>query len=712
MSDNITPYEAQEKLKSIGVPANTGDREAAVEYFQEHFGVEPIEVIRAVGDDDVFLALNYLARQYDLYNRKEYKSGGEIENYLKERYANSSEEQLEMSYEDYDELVDRIRREYKVASDEAHNIADELLDGYGVQVFAKGGSTYSKGGRVDVDLSSIGLKGHFEYDVVNGLAKVYDIYYVSKNGGYTLVRQTTENPNDFIVGYIDYLQGRDGRYLLEKLKKQDTYAKGGSTYSKGGEIKARDLIRVGDRLGRVVSAKTIGRSKKVFETEFTNPYGIQEITMESNPKKIGTPRFMKVSDADLGRQLLVFDNTDFPLREDINVYYARKGDSSVFWLVKQEDAIELESKGYKVIPVSVPKGMTPRALTTGEINVSTYSNGGEIGDYEVGDIVRIGDTDNENYDDYRGKDLRITHKATNENEHQGFDSSMDGYGLYDMKVVENGEDVPFSLYDYELELSSRQYSKGGSTYSNGGEIKQTAKGAKIASLFERSNEIQRSGFGRGYSKGDLMKLAYGSNYSNVDSALPMGALEAHGIEPMQRYRYVMDYNENSFGEIVDLYEKIAERNPTVEVFNADYVLEGEHPINEAYEKFYKNSKFPYFIQATGSDRFEKGGSTYARGGEIEVGDTVYHAVYTDDDGEKYAIIIVADSKKEAEEYAESVEGEAFTFIRDGVKIKDDEHLNNHLGLIEGSKVVRLDSTYSKGGGVSGWFKGDLSCLNW
>jgi hypothetical protein len=97
---------------------------------------------------------------------------------------------------------------------------------------------FDKGGEISLDLSSIGLKGHFEYSVIDGLARVYDIYYVGKNGGYTLVKHTQQNPNDFIIGYIDYLKGIDGRYLLEKLKKQDTYAK-------GGEIEA---FKLGDKV--------------------------------------------------------------------------------------------------------------------------------------------------------------------------------------------------------------------------------------------------------------------------------------------------------------------------------------------------------------------------------------------------------------------------------------------------------------------------------
>lgn len=59
------------------------------------------------------------------------------------------------------------------------------------------------------------------------------------------------------------------------------------------------------------------------------------------------------------------------------------------------------------------------------------------------------DNDNENYDSFRDKILIITHVATSSNDHPGYDSGMDGEGLYDF-VTEAGEDVHSSLYDYEL----------------------------------------------------------------------------------------------------------------------------------------------------------------------------------------------------------------------------------------------------------------------
>jgi hypothetical protein len=72
--------------------------------------------------------------------------------------------------------------------------------------------------------------------------------------------------------------------------------------------------------------------------------------------------------------------------------------------------------------------------------------------FKVGQNVIIrSDNDNENYEDYTNQELVIIHKATNQKEHKFFDDSMKGQGLYSLKVKKTGEEVPFSLYDYELE---------------------------------------------------------------------------------------------------------------------------------------------------------------------------------------------------------------------------------------------------------------------
>lgn len=65
----------------------------------------------------------------------------------------------------------------------------------------------------------------------------------------------------------------------------------------------------------------------------------------------------------------------------------------------------------------------------------------------VNKIVRI-ISDNENYIDYIGKDLVVTHSS---NKGLGYDNSLFPMMLLDLDVVDSGKSVPFSLYEYEVE---------------------------------------------------------------------------------------------------------------------------------------------------------------------------------------------------------------------------------------------------------------------
>lgn len=98
-----------------------------------------------------------------------------------------------------------------------------------------------------------------------------------------------------------------------------------------------------------------------------------------------------------------------------------------------------------------------------------------IGDYNLGDEVMVSRTnDNENYDRFRGKKLIIVDKITSEDEHPAFDSSMEGQALYSFET-KNGNHVPFSLYDYELEpfdddYDDDDYDDDDDDYENGGQV--------------------------------------------------------------------------------------------------------------------------------------------------------------------------------------------------------------------------------------------------
>lgn len=70
--------------------------------------------------------------------------------------------------------------------------------------------------------------------------------------------------------------------------------------------------------------------------------------------------------------------------------------------------------------------------------------------YEIGQKVRVSpENDNECYAMFRDKELLITRVSENSDQHPGFDSSMKGDALYDLKTTA-GEDIPFSLYGDEL----------------------------------------------------------------------------------------------------------------------------------------------------------------------------------------------------------------------------------------------------------------------
>lgn len=66
-----------------------------------------------------------------------------------------------------------------------------------------------------------------------------------------------------------------------------------------------------------------------------------------------------------------------------------------------------------------------------------------------GSKVRI-ISDNENYQRYFGKVLKITHIAKSREDHPGYDDTMQGMALYDLETLE-GESIGFSLYEYEIE---------------------------------------------------------------------------------------------------------------------------------------------------------------------------------------------------------------------------------------------------------------------
>jgi hypothetical protein len=75
-----------------------------------------------------------------------------------------------------------------------------------------------------------------------------------------------------------------------------------------------------------------------------------------------------------------------------------------------------------------------------------------------GSSFRLTDDAIENYgEQYAGRVFIVTHVATRyappggpEGTHPGYDTAAEGGGLYDFKDIRTGEDIPFSVYDWEV----------------------------------------------------------------------------------------------------------------------------------------------------------------------------------------------------------------------------------------------------------------------
>jgi len=78
----------------------------------------------------------------------------------------------------------------------------------------------------------------------------------------------------------------------------------------------------------------------------------------------------------------------------------------------------------------------------------------------IGNRVKVSvNNDNENYDEFRGKVLIVEEIYLSEEDHMHYDyeqfsedPNSNGMQLVDLTTEEDGEDVPFSLYEYELEM--------------------------------------------------------------------------------------------------------------------------------------------------------------------------------------------------------------------------------------------------------------------
>jgi hypothetical protein len=77
--------EIREKLQSLDLPTDAGDRTELVEKITERYGIDCSEVIRASSDDDVYVAVDGLLRDYGIYATEgnTYAKGGRTKGWNK-----------------------------------------------------------------------------------------------------------------------------------------------------------------------------------------------------------------------------------------------------------------------------------------------------------------------------------------------------------------------------------------------------------------------------------------------------------------------------------------------------------------------------------------------------------------------------------------------------------------------------------------------------
>lgn len=79
-------------------------------------------------------------------------------------------------------------------------------------------------------------------------------------------------------------------------------------------------------------------------------------------------------------------------------------------------------------------------------SVSSKNNKGEWVMLKIGDKFILSDIALENYgEEYRDIEFTVSYVATNIEEHQGYDESMDGIALYE------ADELNYAVYEYEIE---------------------------------------------------------------------------------------------------------------------------------------------------------------------------------------------------------------------------------------------------------------------
>jgi len=229
-------------------------------------------------------------------------------------------------------------------------------------------------------------------------------------------------------------------------------------------------------------------------------------------------------------------------------------------------------------------------------------------DYEIGDIVKVSEeNDNEGYTKFRNRPLLITSRITSSDEHMAYDDSMEGSGLYDFVDEETGEDVPFSLYDYELE----SYEKGG----------KVVKVSDIKKRFEKFTDEELQLF-NGENEETL------KDWTREDGIYGAVVIEINELESDEDdYVVVDDINYYAKGgeiDIEDLAKQSDKAKENAKYYNESFVVYSEngrakHIAKETWDELNSEARKGRVLVETHLSSYDKSRSnpTYAEGGEVD-----------------------------------------------------------------------------------------------
>jgi GNAT superfamily N-acetyltransferase len=371
-----------------------------------------------------------------------------------------------------------------------------------------------------------------------------------------------------------------------------------------------------------------------------------------------------------------------------------------------------------------------------------YAGGGKAGDveqnFEVGDVVELSESgwDNEGYHDFfKGVDnikLVITDVYTNESEHQGFDTGV-GMALYSTKTLDNDEEVPFDLYDYELEYGGldldgakiivkeidadgnfsveydekndewyweENYSNGYNNYGGGFSSELQA----YNNLIDYLEENNYAGGGKAVKKYVVVGEVYDGGeiwketFDNLEEAIDLAREIQDGWTDDGTYYLITIYNEKGkkVAEISDdkYFNELTE-NKLFNKFDLDAGTKKERQIENEKLKGYKfklevfianGSSTPIFNKTFDSifDVMDKMNKYYEEN---------YYALINNERLDYWQ-----DKMYEIDELRNYIKGKyGWSFIKEGnLWIAKDDYEDNHIVRIVNGKLESNDSAVTKG----------------